>query len=340
MNLAGAGRVAGRWAARLALLLVAAWGGLFLWFLPQVAQGWRITLLLPWLALAGLALRRWRRGLRFATAPVLFGVAGIVLVCVFFSLQPQPRRDWADDVAHQPRARIAGNLLTLYEVRNFHWRSEQDYTVRWETRQYDLDTLATADLAVSYWMGPAIGHTLVSFGFDDGRQLVFSLEIRKERGEAFSALAGFFRNYEQVMVAADERDILRVRTNVRGEDLYLYRLNLSRATLRSLLLGYLQDAQRLRAQPAFYNTLTGNCTTVPFRLVRAIDPGLPLDYRLLLSGYLPNYAYDQHGLLPGHAFQALHDAGRVTARARAAGDAADFSTRIRIGMPTKAAESR
>jgi hypothetical protein len=340
MRLAPPARAIGRWSARLVLIGVAAWGALFLWFMPHLGLGWRATLLALWLVLAGLALRRWRRGLRFATAPVLFAIAAIMLASAFFNLQPRQQRDWADDVARQPRARIEGNKLTLYEVRNFDWRSEQDYTARWETRSYDLDRLASADLAVSYWMGPAIGHTLVSFGFDDGRQLVFSLEIRKERGEAFSALAGFFRNYEQVMVSADERDILRVRTNIRGEDVYLYRLNLSRQVLRRLLLGYLHDAQRLRERPAFYNTLTANCTTVPFGLVRAIDPDLPLDYRLLLSGYLPDYAYDQHGLLPGHAFEELRSEGRITARAKAAGGAADFSTRIRTGMPTATETSR
>src|SRR5690606_3584994 len=129
-------------------------------------------------------------------------------------------------------------------VRNFHWRGQDDYDVRWERREYDLSQLRSVDLILSYWMGPAIAHTLVSFGFADGRQLVFSLEIRKERGESFSALGGFFRRFEAVLVAADERDIVQVRTNVRGEDVYLYRLHgLSPQAMRELVHSYVARAQ-------------------------------------------------------------------------------------------------
>jgi hypothetical protein len=157
-------------------------------------------------------------------------------------------------------------------------------------------------------MGPAIAHTLVSFGFDDGSHVVFSLEIRKERGESFSALGGFFRKFEETLVAADERDILRVRTNARGEDMYLYRLDIPRDKLRELFLGYVQRAQALDRAPRFYNTLTSNCTTVVFELARRLDPGLPLDWRLLLSGYFAEYAYDQHALQPGYTFAQLQRA--------------------------------
>ncbi|WP_313161047.1 DUF4105 domain-containing protein, partial [Stenotrophomonas sp.] len=187
---------------------------------------------------------------------------------------------------------------------------------------------------LSYWMGPTIAHTLVSFGFADGRYLVFSLEIRKERGESFSALGGFFRKFEMTLVASEETDIVRVRSNVRGEDVYLYRLQgMTREQLKGLFVSYLGEARKLDAAPAFYNTLTSNCTTIVYELARQIAPGLPLDYRLLVSGYFAEYARDLGVLTPGVPFDTLKARGRITERARAAGDAPDFSRQIRRGVP-------
>ena len=263
-----------------------------------------------------------------------FALLAALVLGWWATIQPQQQRQWADDVAQPLQARIEGDRLLIDNVRDFRWRSEDDHDVRWQQREYDLSQVRSVDLILSYWMGPAIAHTLVSFGFADGRQLVFSLEIRKERGEAFSALGGLFRKFEAVLVAADERDIVRVRSNVRGEDVYLYRLHgLSQAEMRELLGYYVARAQQLQRRPEFYNTLTSNCTTVVFALMRKVVPGLPLDYRLLLSGYLAEYAADAGGLAPGVPYARLHALGRVTLRAREAGDAVDFSRRIRAGIP-------
>lgn len=167
------------------------------------------------------------------------------------TLQPSHQRVWADDVAQLLEARIDGNHVHLNNVRNFQWRSETDYTPQWESRTYDLDRLRSADLVLSYWMGPHIAHTLVSFGFDGGDRVVFSLEIRKERHESFSAVGGFFRQFEQILVAADERDIVRTRSNARGEDVYLYRLQMNQASARALFLEFLNAANELRQKPRF-----------------------------------------------------------------------------------------
>ena len=192
------------------------------------------------------------------------------------------------------------------------------------------DQLRSADLVLSYWMGPAIAHTLISFGFEDGRHVVFSLEIRKERGESFSALGGFFRKFEMTLVAAEETDIIRTRTNARGEDVYLYRLHgMDRAQLKELFAAYIAQARELDAKPGFYNTLTSNCTTIVFDLARQIAPRLPLDYRLLLSGYLAEYAQEVGALTPGVPYAELHDKGRITQRALDLGSGEHFSTVIR-----------
>ena len=231
-------------------------------------------------------------------------------------------------------AGIDGSHVHLKNVRNFEWRSETDYTPQWENRTYDLDRLRSADLVLSYWMGPHIAHTLVSFGFDGGERVVFSLEIRKERHESFSAIGGFFRQFEQILVAADERDIVRTRSNARGEAVYLYRLQMSQANVRALFLEYLHAANELRRTPRFYNTLTSNCTTIVFELARLIAPALPADYRLLLSGHFAEYIHDLHGLTPGHRYAELQALGHINERALASdasGD--DFSMSIRQGVP-------
>lgn len=319
-----------------AVLLLTAWGALALWYqVPQPAVRW-FTLAL-WAA-AGLSMVAALTGLLSRKScnftAVVFVSAVAILAAWWSTLQPSHHRLWADDVAQLLEARIDGDHVQLKNVRNFEWRSETDYTPRWENRTYDLTRLRSADLVLSYWMGPHIAHTLVSFGFDGGERVVFSLEIRKERHESFSAIGGFFRQFEQILVAADERDIVRTRSNARGEAVYLYRLQMSQANVRALFLEYLHAANELRRTPRFYNTLTSNCTTIVFELARLIAPALPADYRLLLSGHFAEYIHDLHGLTPGHRYAELQALGHINERALASdasGD--DFSMSIRQGVP-------
>lgn len=320
----------------LALLIVmlGAWGGCALWYQGPAPVAGRVLLIVLWLlpVLMTLALLAGARG-GWRWGPAALVLAAIVMLAWWSSIRPTHARDWADDVARMLVSRSEGDQVTLENVRNFVWRTETDYDMHWDSRRYDLSQLVSADLLLSYWMGPAIAHTLVSFGFADGQRLVFSLEIRRQRGEQFSALGGFFRKFETVIVAADERDILRTRTNARGEDVYLYRLRLRPDQLRKVFLGYLEHAAQLREQARFYNTLTSNCTTIVFELARRLSPGLPLDYRLLLSGYFAHYVFDHGVLTPGYSFQQLQDAGRITQRARASEDGDDYSRIIRRGVP-------
>lgn len=314
------------------------WGAMAMWYQLPVSVPVRWVAIVAWCALGVYVFYRAcpSRSTRVRAARFSWlayaAVAGMLLAW-WNTLTPSHERVWADDVARLLQSDINGNKVVLRNVRNFDWRSETDYTPHWETRRYDLDRLANADLFLSYWMGPAIAHTLVSFGFDDGQRVVFSLEIRKEEHESFSAIGGFFREFEQVIVAADERDIIRVRSNVRNEDVYIYRLGLSPEQLKTLFLVYLADAQALLNKPKFYNSLTSNCTTIVYDVARHIVPGLPVDYRLMLSGYFARYAYDHGGLVNGYDFESLREAGRIHSRALAAGDGNVFSKAIRRGVP-------
>jgi hypothetical protein len=255
----------------------------------------------------------------------------------WLSLKPSNDRDWADEVSRPLRGSIQGSLVTLRDIRDFDWRSDTDYTARWHDGVYDLDELASVDMALSYWMGPAIAHTLVSFGFTDGRHVVFSVEIRRERDEAFSTLGGFFKQFELAIVAAEERDILHVRAGPRGEQVFLYPVRMPATAMRALFRSYVERANRLADEPRFYHTLTANCTTLVYDMVRPLVPGLPLDIRLILSGYLPEYLYGHGGLDTSLPLDVLRARADITRRAALPGSAEEFSRRIRAPEPAAGA---
>lgn len=209
------------------------------------------------------------------TALACFAGLMVLVIAWWLAIEPRNDRDWLPEVAHPPTASVEGNLVTIRNVRNFHYRSETDFDERWEERTYDLSGLRGADLFLSYWGSPWIAHTIVSWEFDDGQHLAISIETRKERGEAYSALLGFFRQFELYYVVADERDLVGLRTNQRGEDVYLYRLRTPIETARAVLLDYLEEANRLAASPRWYNALTHNCTTMIRHHVKNVAAEIP-----------------------------------------------------------------
>ncbi len=245
------------------------------------------------------------------------------------SIHPSNKRIWADDVAHTVSGTVSGDIVTLYNVRNFTWHSLTDYDQSWESRNYNLSELSSVDLFLSSWGNPDIAHTLISFGFSNGEFLTFSVEIRKEKHELFSEIAGFFKQYEIALIAADENDIIKTRTNIRKEDVLLYRVLLTPEQRKELFLSYIERGNRLTEKPVFYHTITANCTTVVFDMVRLIVPSIPLDYRILLSGRLPSYIYDLGGFGNVLSFDELAAHASITLLAQEADDDKDFSQFIR-----------
>ena len=273
--------------------------------------------------------RGWRQALAFY-AVALLGVLGW-----WASLQPSNDRAWAPEVARLAHATVEGDLVTVHDIRNFDYRSETDFTPAYYDRTFDLRELDAVDLLAVYWIGPAIAHMFVTFGFGDDH-LAVSIEARKVRGEGYSSLKGFFRQYELVYVVADERDVIRVRTNYRKdppEDVYLYRAQVSRENLRRVFLDYVREINGLYAHPQFYNTVTTNCTTNILFHTRVNVAALPMSWKVLLSGYAAEYAYDNGRLDRSLPFVELRRKSHINARAQAADDAADFSRRIREGLP-------
>lgn len=317
----------GRCVAIVAFALFAVWSGLGLWFQLEAHDVAQPLVVLTWLSLLfGCAVVAWRRPRSGATIAV---VATLGYLAWWSSLSPRLDRDWTPEVARTVTGHANGDVVTLLNVRDFKWLSDSDAEEQWNFRRYDLSKLNETDVILSTWGMDAIAHTLVSFSFSDGKRVVFSAEIRRERGEAFSPIAGFFRTYELAMIAAEERDILYLRTNMRGESTFLYPLDIPQAGMRALFLSYLGSANQLAHRPRFYDTLTANCTTVVFDLARLVDPGLPLDWRILLSGYLPDYLA-QRGVLKGEGTgQALRERAAISEIAQNASPGADYSAVIR-----------
>jgi hypothetical protein len=321
-------------ATLLATLIVgfcAIWGAFALWYQVPGGNALKTLSVCLWVAFNLALLNSFWQG-RTTVALLAFAVAFGALLIWWQRISPSNDRIWADDVAQMTSGTVDGNRVTLRNVRNFEWRSDTDYTQRWETRGYDLDRLDSVDMIMSYWSGPSIAHMLVSFGFDGGEHVVFSVEIRREKIESFSEIGGFFKEFELSVLAADERDVIRVRTNVRGEDDYLYRLRMPPSAMRSLFLGYVDEANTLVGKPRFYNTITVNCTTLVYHMMKRIVGYLPLSYQLIFSGYLPEYVYRVGGLDQRSSLQELRERGRITDRAKKADRSDTFSADIRQGI--------
>lgn len=315
----------------IAAALMTAWGAGAMYYAPLPGAGLRAALAAIFILSAILifvVLRGPRRVL-------LLALVLAVPLGLFLSIRPSNDRDWQPEVAVLPYAEINGDVVTIHGVRNFDYRTETDFTPRWETRTYDLSKLDSVDLIAVYWAGKAIAHTMASFGFGGKDYLAFSIETRKEKGEGYSTVAGFFRQYELVYIAADERDVVRVRANYRRprEDVYVYRVRAPRENIRRTFLDYLKTINDMRERPEFYNTLTTNCTTSIRRHTQMTPESPPLSWKVLLSGYVPDHLYGLGRLDTAHPFAELERLSRVNARARAADRDPAFSERIRAGLP-------
>ncbi|MBY0399704.1 DUF4105 domain-containing protein [Myxococcota bacterium] len=326
----------GRLLLAIAILLGAIWSALAAYFGPFASLALAFSIGAAGIAASvAVAIRRWAR-----PTAVVFALAFVAFVSAWSRIEPSNDRDWQPDVARLPRAEIDGDRVTLRDIRDFDYRTETDYTPRYYDKTFDLRELDEVDLITVYWMGDAIAHVMLGFGFAGRDYLTISIETRKEKGESYDTIRGFFRQYELIYVVGDDRDLIRLRTTFRKdpvEDVYLYRTAVTRENARRLFLDYLREINSLHEAPEFYNTGTTNCTTNVYRHTK-VNPGRhDFSWKILLSGYAAEYVYD-HGMLDTRMpFEALRRASHVNEAARAAEGAADFSQRIREGLPRPAA---
>jgi hypothetical protein len=271
---------------------------------------------------------------KLAAAFIAFG-----LVLAWWStLKPTATADWQPDVAELPWAEINGDEIVLHNIRHCDYRTPTDYTPRWETRTVRLSQLTGVDLAITYWGSPWMAHPVVSFQFADALPVCFSIETRKKKGQTYSAIGGLYRQFELICIAADERDVIRLRSNVRkGEEVFLYRVAIKPDRARERFLEYLNTVNQLREQPRWYNAVTTNCTT-GIRTQHPASDRLPWDWRLLVNGKADEMLYEQGALLTaGLPFPELKQRALINPAARTAPDADDFSRLIREGRPGFAA---
>jgi hypothetical protein len=317
--------------AILILLQVAviAWAALAIWFSNLPWPALRVMLALAFTALGIWAL--WIARTRLATMG--FAAVLVVLLVWWSSIPPSHDRPWRTEVAVMPRAVFDGDRVRISGVRNFDYRTVADFVPRYEEREVSISKLRAIDFYVSYWMPGPVGHTFVSFVFDDAPPLAISIEARPEVGEGYAPLASLFKQFELIYVVGDERDLVRVRTNFRGEDVYLYRIEASPETARKLFVVYLERINELADRPEFYHLLSNSCTINMVRYANGLGRRGPFDIRHYLNGLFDTFLYDTRRIATTLPFEELRRRSHINASAVAAGKATDFSVRIRENLP-------
>ena len=297
---------------------------------------------LPWgwlrlvLALAFLTFGIW--ALWYSRKPRAIGVLAALflgLLVWWSTISPSHDRPWRPEVAVMPRAFIDGDRVRITGFRNFDYRTRDDFTVRYEEREVSLAHLTSLDFYVSYfWSGAPVAHTFVSFGFDNALPVSISIETRPEIGEGFAPLPSLFKQFELIYVVGDERDLVRVRTDYRNEEVYLYRIRTSPENARRLFLIYLDRVNELADHPEWYHLFSNSCTVNIVRYANLAGRVGRLDIRHILNGFSDRYLYRAGALDTTLPFAELRRRSRINEAAQAAGNAKDFSERIRKSLPT------
>ena len=263
---------------------------------------------------------------------IVFGAFAVVVLW-WLTLKPSNDRPWQPDVAQTAWAEINGDQITIHNVRNCDYRTEMDFTPQWETRTVRLSQMTGVDVAINFWGSPLIAHPIVSFQFSDAPPLCFSIETRKTVGQQYSAVEGLYRRYTLIYTVADERDVIRLRSNYRREDVYLYHTLVSPQQARERFREYIKTLNTLHENPRWYNAVTSNCTT-SIRTQRAANLRKPWDWRILLNGKADEMLYEDHAIATGGLpFTELKQRSLINERARAADQNQDFSRVIREGLP-------
>jgi hypothetical protein len=265
---------------------------------------------------------------------IIVGLLCFVAVLAWWlTLRPSDDKPWGADQSRTAWADVDGSEVTIHNLRDCDYRAEFDYNCQWLTRTVNLNQIEGVDLFMNYWGSPLIAHTILSFKVRGETPIAFSIETRRQKGQTYSALLGFFRQFTLISVVSDERDLVRVRTNYRhGEDLYLYRTSATPAFAQSLFLNYIGMTNQLHDHPQWYNAITHNCTTEIYTLKSM--KGQPWDWRVLLNGKGDEMAYEKGLIVTGGLpFKELKQHAWINPAAKQADHAADFSARIRENRP-------
>lgn len=318
--------------ALLAVGLLVLWSfGAILYNGPLPAGRGNLALAVIW-ALATLALFARARSRRDRW----LGFTGCLAVVMipYACIRPSNDRSWQPEFARTGWTEIAGDRVTFHQFRNFDYTRDGQVTERWETRSVHLSNLRGADLFLDAFGGALIAHPIASFDFGPEGRVALSVETRRERGESFSVFGGLYKKFELQYLFGSEEDFVRVRTNVRHEPVYLYKIGGSYDRVTDFFLDSVAAQNRLRDQPKFYNVISANCTT-SLRQQSAVEHRIRADWRLICNGKLDEMIY-QHGGMAASAqlpFAELRRRSLINERAAAAHDDPDFCAAIRRGLP-------
>ena len=264
---------------------------------------------------------------------IIFAVVFGAVLIGWWLIPASNQRHWQQDVAVLPYADISGNTVTIHNIRNFEYTSTTDYTPAYYDKTVYLDQLRTADLFLIYWGPELIAHTIISFGFEDGTYIPISIETRKEEGEEYSAIKGFFKQFELTYVVADEKDVIRLRSNYRKEDVYLYRLQLEQEFVQEVFLDYFKAINRLAEKPKWYNALTHNCTTTIRGHSKPYNPNAKFDWRMLANGLIDQMMYERGVVTNELPFEQLKKQSLINPHAQKLDQDSNFSHKIREEIP-------
>ena len=249
--------------------------------------------------------------------------------------KPLANRNWIPNHARQATTVRHGDFVTIRNIRNTTYRTATDYTTRYYDATFPLAELTSVDLIEVPFKGlPSVAHVEVSFGFSDGRHLGVSVEARYEVGESYDPLGGVCNQFELIYVIADERDTIRINTDINGNDVYLYRLNLKQQEVQAMFLDMMNRANKLATQPEFYHTVRNNCASnVIAHINKARPNAVPREYRALFPGYLDHLLYDVDMIVTeSKTFKEARGLAKINTLAREYGDTEYFSAGIRQNM--------
>jgi hypothetical protein len=313
----------------LVLFLLVVWGTLAIYY-SNLPWPWARTAL----AVAFAAFAAWALLLSRRRRTWVFFTGFLAVVVWWIAIPASHDRPWRPEVGVMPRAFIDGDRVRITGVRDFNYRSRHDFDIRYEDREVQLSHLTGIDFFISYWAEGPVAHTFLSFIFDNAPPLAISIETRPEIGEGFDPLASMFKQFELIYVVGSERDVVASRPKHRNEATFLYRLNASPRDARALFMVYLERINQLADKPEWYHLLTNSCTINIIRYANAAGREGRFDIRHLLNGLIDSYLYHSGRIDTSLPFDELRRRSLINAAVEKAGDAPDFSDRIRKGLPT------
>jgi hypothetical protein len=328
-RLASFAKALGRTLRTSVLIVLVLWGSLAIYFSNLPWPSVRLLLAISFAAFAIWSLWLVRdRGLMAMLAALFVGI-----LIWWVAIPATHNRIWRPDVAVMPRVKVSGDRVVISGFRNFDYRTLDDFTARYETREVQLSHLTGIDFYISYWMPGPIGHTFLSFTFDNAEPVSVSIEARPESHEGYAPIASLFKQFELIYVVGDERDLVRVRTNLRGEDVYLFRVDTTPQNARRLFLVYLERINELADQAEFYHLLSNSCTVNIVRYANVAGRQGRADLRHYLNGLIDGYLYDTNRLNTSLPLDELRRRSHINAAAIQAGDDPNFHERIRAAVP-------